>query len=85
MRYQRFDREAAQLTLTDVMDGVEQLVSLRRPLHGVYKYIFDQDKLIIEGRERALKAKMDRWQQKYLNDPTCPKPKTNNSKKSKLI
>ena len=73
-------QQAAALTLMEVMNGIEQLMAMQQPLYGPYQYIYDQDRQIIQARERALQAKIERWQQKYLNDPKCPKPKKTNSR-----
>ena len=62
------------VSLPEVMAGIEELMVLNQPRFGVYKFIYDTDKAIIDTRETDLRAKYDRMHQQYLQ---CPKGKNN--------
>ena len=70
---QQRNMSLAAYTLQDVFSGIEMLLSQTNDvntLHGIYRMIYDQDRAVIEGRERQLAARYQQWQNRFLNQ--CP-------------
>lgn len=72
--YRAINSSIGMVSLPEVMAGIEELMVLNQPRFGVYKFIYDTDKAIIDTRETDLRAKYDRMHQQYLQ---CPKGKNN--------